>query len=149
MLEKATEAEEILIGIDTVELVQTSIPGEGDTSFQTIIAAQQGQPANSATLTVRLDPTVDLAESTQELSEAMAPVKTDGFDTNVSEAAGFTSNNLNVIVSSDDPELVASTTEDVLAALSERDDLINLKSDLDGDARGPDHGRPEPGMGVG
>ena len=130
VLEKATEAEEILIGIDTVELVQTSIPGEGDTSFQTIIAAQQGQPANSATLTVRLDPTVDLAESTQELSEAMAPVKTDGFDTNVSEAAGFTSNNLNVIVSSDDPALVASTTEDVLASLSERDDLINLKSDL-------------------
>ena len=60
----------------------------------------------------------------------MAPVKTDGFDTNVSEAAGFTSNNLNVIVSSDDPALVASTTEDVLAALSDRDDLINLKSDL-------------------
>ena len=130
VLEKATEAEEILIGIDTVELVQTSIPGEGDTSFQTIIAAQQGQPANSATITVRLDPSVDLAESTQELSEAMAPVKTDGFDTNVSEAAGFTSNNLNVIVSSDDPALVASTTDDVLASLSERDDLINLKSDL-------------------
>ncbi len=130
VLEKATEAEEILIGIDTVELVQTSIPGEGDTSFQTIIAAQQGQPANSATITVRLDPSVDLAESTQELSEAMTPVKTDGFDTNVSEAAGFTSNNLNVIVSSDDPALVASTTEDVLASLSERDDLINLKSDL-------------------
>ena len=65
VLEKATEAEEILIGIDTVELVQTSIPGEGDTSFQTIIAAQQGQPANSATITVRLDPSVDLAESTQ------------------------------------------------------------------------------------
>ena len=130
VLEKATEAEEILIGIDTVELVQTSIPGEGDTSFQTIIAAQQGQPANSATITVRLDPSVDLAESTQELSEAMTPVKTDGFDTNVSEAAGFTSNNLNVIVSSDDPALVASTTDDVLASLSERDDLINLKSDL-------------------
>ena len=130
VLEKATEAEEILIGIDTVEVVQTSIPGEGDTSFQTIIAAQQGQPANSATITVRLEPTVNLAESTQELSEAMTPVKTDGFDTNVSEAAGFTSNNLNVIVSSDDPTLVASTTEDVLAVLSDRDDLINLKSDL-------------------
>ena len=130
VLEKATEAEEILIGIDTVELVQTSIPGEGDASFQTIVAAQQGQPANSATLTVRLDPTVDLAESTQQLSEAMTPIKTDGFDTNVSEAAGFTSNNLNVIVSSDDPGLVESTTDEVLAALEDRDDLINLKSDL-------------------
>jgi HAE1 family hydrophobic/amphiphilic exporter-1 len=130
VLEKATEAEAILIGIDTVELVQTSIPGEGDASFQTIVAAQQGQPANSATITVRLDPSVDLAESTEQLSEAMTPIKTDGFDTNVSEAAGFTSNNLNVIVSSDDPALVESTTDEVLAALDDRDDLINLKSDL-------------------
>jgi HAE1 family hydrophobic/amphiphilic exporter-1 len=130
VLEKATEAEDILIGIDTVELVQTSIPGEGDASFQTIVAAQQGQPANSATITVRLDPTVDLAESTQQLSEAMTPIKTDGFDTNVSEAAGFTSNNLNVIVTSDDPALVESTTDEVLAALEDNDDLVNLKSDL-------------------
>jgi HAE1 family hydrophobic/amphiphilic exporter-1 len=130
VLERATEAEAILIGIDTVELVQTSIPGEGDASFQTIVAAQQGQPANSATITVRLEPTVDLGESTQELSEALTPIKTDGFDTNVSEAAGFTSNNLNVIVSSDDPALVESTTDEVLAALEDRDDLINLKSDL-------------------
>ncbi|HEU5204176.1 MAG TPA: efflux RND transporter permease subunit [Candidatus Limnocylindrales bacterium] len=130
VLEKATEAEAILIEIDTVELVQTSIPGEGDASFQTIVAAQQGQPANSATITVRLAPTVDLGESTQELSEALTPIKTDGFDTNVSEAAGFTSNNLNVIVSSDDPALVESATDEVLAALGDRDDLINLKSDL-------------------
>ena len=130
VLDKATEAEAILIEIDTVELVQTSIPGEGDASFQTIVAAQQGQPANSATITVRLAPTVDLGESTQELSEALTPIKTDGFDTNVSEAAGFTSNNLNVIVSSDDPALVESATDEVLAALGDRDDLINLKSDL-------------------
>ena len=130
VLEKATEAEEILVGIDTVRLVQTSIPGEGDASFQTIVAAQQGQPANSATITVRLDPAVDLAQSTQQLSEAMTPIKTDGFDTNVSEAAGFTSNNLNVIVSADDPALVESATDEVLGALEGRDDLINLKSDL-------------------
>ena len=43
----------------------------------------------------------------------MTPIKTDGFDTNVSEAAGFTSNNLNVIVSSDDPELAAAVLEAV------------------------------------
>jgi hydrophobic/amphiphilic exporter-1 (mainly G- bacteria), HAE1 family len=130
VLEQAIEAEELLLGIDTVELVQTSIPGEGDTSFQTIVAAQQGQPANSATLTVRLDPSVDLGEASQELSEALTPIKTDGFDTNVSEAAGFTSNNLNVIVSAEDTELVATATDTVLAALADRDDLINLQSDL-------------------
>ena len=42
-------------GLDTVEVVQTSVPGKGDTRFPTIVAAHQGQPANSATLTVRLD----------------------------------------------------------------------------------------------
>ncbi len=130
VLDRAAEAEELLLAVDTVELVQTSVPGEGDTSFQTIVAAQQGQPANSATLTVRLDPSVDLGEATLELSDALAPIKTDGFDTNVSEAAGFTSNNLNVIVSAEDPELVDSATATVLEALSDRTDLINLKSDL-------------------
>ena len=130
VLDRATVAEEILGRIETVELVQTSVPGEGDTSFQTIIAAQQGQPANSATLTVRLDPSVDLGEASRELSEALEPVKEDGFDVNVSEAAGFTSNGLNVIVSADDPALVESTTASVLEALRDRTDLINLKSDL-------------------
>ena len=130
VLARATEAEAILLGLDDVEVVQTSVPGEGDTSFQTIVAAQQGQPANSATLTARLDPEVDLAAATQAISEALTPVKTDGFDTNVSEAAGFTSNNLNVIVSADDPALVADATETVLDVLADRSELVNLQSDL-------------------
>jgi HAE1 family hydrophobic/amphiphilic exporter-1 len=130
VLERAIEAEEILAADDDVELIQTSIPGEGDTSFQTIIAAQSGRPANSATLTIRLDPSVDLAEKTTEFSAALEPVKTDGFDVQVSEAAGFTSNGLNIIVSSDDPAQVESTTEAVVEALADEDDLANLRSDL-------------------
>jgi HAE1 family hydrophobic/amphiphilic exporter-1 len=130
VLARAAEAEAILGEIDTVELVQTSVPGEGDTSFQTIVAAQQGQPANSATITVRLDSSVDLGDASRQLSDALAPIKTDGFDTNVSEAAGFTSNNLNIVVSAEDPAVVASTTETVLDALADRADLVNLKSDL-------------------
>ena len=130
VLARATEAEAILLGLDDVEVVQTSVPGEGDTSFQTIVAAQQGQPANSATLTARLDPEVDLGVAAQAISEALTPIKTDGFDTNVSEAAGFTSNNLNVIVSAEDAALVADATESVLDALADRTDLVNLQSDL-------------------
>jgi HAE1 family hydrophobic/amphiphilic exporter-1 len=130
VLDRAIEAETILSADEDVELIQTSIPGEGDTSFLTIIAAQSGRPANSATLTVRLDPTVDLAEKTTEFSAALEPVKTDGFDVQVSEAAGFTSNGLNVIVSSDDPALVETTTEAVVASLSDNTDLANLRSDL-------------------
>ncbi len=56
MLAQATQAETILIAQPTVEIVQTSVPGEGDTGFGTIVAALNGQPANSATLTVRLLP---------------------------------------------------------------------------------------------
>ncbi len=64
VLDRAIQAEAILQADPDVELIQTSVPGEDDTSFQTIIAAQSGRPANSATLTVRLDPGVDLAEKT-------------------------------------------------------------------------------------
>jgi HAE1 family hydrophobic/amphiphilic exporter-1 len=130
VLEKAIEAEEILIARDEVELVQTSVPGEGETGFSTIVAALNGQPANSATITVRLEPTVDLAEETVALSEALEPVKSDGYDIAISEAAGFTSNNLSVVVSAADPELVAETSDTILAALSDNPDLINLQSDV-------------------
>ncbi len=130
VLERAIEAETIVAADEDVELIQTSIPGEGDTSFQTLTSARSGRPANSATLTVRLDPTVDLADKTTEFSTALEPIKSDGFDVQVSEAAGFTSNGLNVIVSSDDPALVASTSAAVVDALSGNPDLANLKSDL-------------------
>ena len=55
VLERAIEAETILLADPEVELVQTSVPGEGDTSFGTVTAAFSGRPANSATLTVRLE----------------------------------------------------------------------------------------------
>jgi hydrophobic/amphiphilic exporter-1 (mainly G- bacteria), HAE1 family len=130
VLERAIEAETILAADPDVELIQTSIPGEGDTSFQTIIAAQSGRPANSATLTVRLEPSADMAEKTAEFSTALEPIKTDGYDVQVSAAAGFTSNGLTVIVSAEDPEQVATTTDAVLAGLADNPDLANLQSDL-------------------
>jgi hydrophobic/amphiphilic exporter-1 (mainly G- bacteria), HAE1 family len=130
VLDQATHAEAIVIDLPDVQLVQTSVPGEGDLGFRAVVAALQGQPANSATLTVRYAPGVDLETKTQELSTALTPVKTDGFDVNVSESAGFTSNNLNVVVSGDDPKDVEAATATVVDALSDRTDLVNLKSDL-------------------
>ena len=47
VLEHGHQAETILDADPDVELIQTSIPGEGDTSFQTIIAAQSGRPATA------------------------------------------------------------------------------------------------------
>ena len=130
VLDRAAEAETILMARDDVELVQTSVPGEGDTGFSTIVAALQGQPANSAVITVRLDSSVDLDATGAALSETLTPIKTNGYDVNVAEAAGFTSNNLNVIVSGEDSAAVETATDTILGALSDRTDLINLKSDL-------------------
>ena len=48
-------------------LVQTTVPGEGDTSFQVFQSAQSGIAANSATMTVRLEEDADLVESTARL----------------------------------------------------------------------------------
>ena len=130
VLEQAIEAEDILLDQPDVDTVQTSVPGEGDTGFQTIVAALQGQPANSATITIRLDPSVDLDAASQQLSMALEPVKTDGFEINVAQAAGFTSNNLSIIVSGAGAEQVDEATAMVLDAIDERTDLANLKSDL-------------------
>ena len=55
VLDQATKAEAIAMDLPDVELVQTSVPGEGDLGFRAVVAALQGQPANSATLTVRYD----------------------------------------------------------------------------------------------
>jgi HAE1 family hydrophobic/amphiphilic exporter-1 len=130
VLARAIAAEEILRADDNVVLVQTSVPGEGATGFATIVAAQSGRPANSATLTVRLADEVDLAAYARVLSERLLPVKTDGFDVAVAQTAGFTSNNLNVIVSSEDPLKVSEAAAAIVAALADNPDLLNLESDL-------------------
>ena len=131
VLERTIQAEEILIADPNVELVQTSIPGEGEAGFQTIVAAQSGRPANSARITVVLkDSAGDLTEYAQVLSESLAQVKTDGYDVAVSQAAGFTSNNLNVVVSGELAADVAVANDAVVAALADNTDLLNLKSDL-------------------
>ena len=117
VLERATEAETILLTDPKVELVQTSIPGEGEAGFQTIIAASSGRPANSARMTVRLAPDVDLTAYTIHLADELAPIQTDGYDVAVAQAAGFTSNSLNVIVAGDDPAAVQQANDAVLAAL--------------------------------
>jgi HAE1 family hydrophobic/amphiphilic exporter-1 len=130
VLEQATVAEGILMGQEGVEIVQTSIPGEGESGFATIVAALQGQPANSALLTVRLGDAVDVDAKSVELSDALVPVKDAGHDVIVAQTAGFTSNNLSVIVSSTDAAAVETATNAVLGAISGRGDLTNLKSDL-------------------
>src|SRR5690606_37491654 len=72
----------------------------------------------------------DLDAKTAEVAADLEPIKTDGYDVQVSATAGFTSNGLNVIVSSDDPTLIEPTTEAVVEALQANPDLANVTSDL-------------------
>jgi HAE1 family hydrophobic/amphiphilic exporter-1 len=131
VLQHAQQAEKILLA-DTplVTLVQTSIPTVGDAGFQSIGAAMSGRAANSARITIRLQDSADLNAASKRLSDELAPVKTGGFDVAVAQAAGFTSNNLSIVVSGEDPAAVAKANDVVMQALASNAELLNLKSDL-------------------
>jgi HAE1 family hydrophobic/amphiphilic exporter-1 len=130
VLERAIEAEAILIDDPMVKQIQTTVPGEGDTGFQTLFAAQTGRPANSAVLTVRLDPTVDLVEYAVKLAEDLDPARRDGFDVAVGQQGGGTSNALTVIVTANDPAQVEATTAALMDAMRDLSGFTNLTTDL-------------------
>jgi len=130
VLAKAVEVETILLADDDVALVQTSIPGDGDTSSQAFQSAQLGRATNSATMTVRLHEDADVAATSTRLAAALEPVKSDGYSATVSAGGGFTSNGLRVIVTGQSGEDVATATAAVLAGLADQPDLLNLQSDL-------------------
>ena len=130
VLATATQAETILLAQPSVEIVQTSVPGEGGSSFRTVLSALNGQPANSASMTIRLDESVDLNDEAVALSDALQPIKDQGYEVSVAQTAGFTNNNLSIVVSGPDAASVATATDTVTAAISGRDDLANIKSDL-------------------
>ena len=130
VLVKATAAETILLADPDVELVQTSIPGEGGTSSQVFQSAQNGRAANSATMTVRLHSTANVGATSARLATALAPIRTDGYDATISAAGGFSSNGLNIIVTGQSAADVDKATAAMLAALADQPGLLNLKSDL-------------------
>ena len=130
VLEKAIAAEQILLADPDVELVQTSIPAEGDTSQQAFQSALLGRATNSATMTVQLKDEADLDAASARIANSLAPIKTDGFDAEVMSGGGFQSNGLRIIVTGPDQAAVAKTTEAVVGGLSDNPDLVNLKSDL-------------------
>ena len=107
--DRAIEAEAILLEDDEVELVQTGVPPEGDTGFRTLISAQAGRAANSATMFVRLSDDADVTEAGLRLEEALAPIETDGWDAVVQQNTGpAAGGNLALIVGGPDLEAVES-----------------------------------------
>ena len=130
VLAVATQAETILRSDPKVQLVETTVPGEGDTGASTLSAAFSGRPANSASMVVRLASDVDLDAYTTKVGAELAQLKTNGWDISVGQAFGFSSNSLSIIVSAQDTTAVGSATDAILGALRTNPDLANVKSDL-------------------
>ena len=131
VVERSAQAEAILLADPDVQLVQTTIPPEGDTGFRTLIAAQQGRAANSATMFVRFDPATDLAVASSRLEAALQPVEGDGWDALVQQTNGpGGSNNLALVVSAASSDAVEQATRTVTDALAGVSGLANVTSDL-------------------
>ena len=130
VLARATEAEAILRQDGDVELVSTSVPTEGDSGFQSVLAAQQGRAPNSALQIVRLHASANLDAAILRIAAALAPIKTDGYDVTVGQQTGASTNSVSVVVSADTQEDVAKAAEAVQTALRDHADLNNLASDL-------------------
>jgi HAE1 family hydrophobic/amphiphilic exporter-1 len=135
--ERTAQAEAILLPTadPDVERIQSTIPGDADTSAQSFQAAFNGQQANSATITVRLHDDVDLAAKTEELEASLAPVATDGYTVSVEQQQGFGgSGGLAIVVSGDDPAEIRTASDAIVADLSTMDGVSNVSSDLAADA---------------
>jgi HAE1 family hydrophobic/amphiphilic exporter-1 len=131
VIEQAARAEQILLDDPEVELVQTSVPPEGDTGFRTLFAAQQGRAANSAIMFVRLDSSADLVQATTRFEEELAPVTTGGWDALVQQGGGpGASSNVSLVVSGPDGDAVEEATTQVIDGISDIDGLTNVTSDL-------------------
>jgi HAE1 family hydrophobic/amphiphilic exporter-1 len=129
VLQRAIQAETILLADPAVALVQTSIPAEGDTSSQVFQSALQGRSANSATMTVRLTDDADVDATSTRLAAALEPVRTDGYDASIS-TGGFSAGGLDIVVTGESAADVDKATTAIVAGLADQPDLVNLKSDL-------------------
>jgi hydrophobic/amphiphilic exporter-1 (mainly G- bacteria), HAE1 family len=131
VLERTKQVEDLLLADPTVTLVQTSIPGAGDTGAQTLQAAFQGRSGNSARMTVRLVAGTDLDAKTKELLATLAPAEEGGFDIAVGPGQSFGGGGgLSIVVSGDDPASIKAANGAILAALAAEPDVVNVKSDL-------------------
>jgi len=130
VIARAEQVEAVLTADPDVELALTTIPGDDDTSFQTLAAAQSGRPGNSARIFVRFDPDVDLKAEVDSVASDLAGLTTDGFSITAEETSGFGGNSLNVVITGSDRDQLSAANDAVLEALDAIPDLNNVVSDL-------------------
>ena len=130
VLETAKQVEAVLQKHGEVNLIQTTVPGEGDTGTSSLAAAFTGQAPNSAVILARLDNSVDLDAEQKTLSDALASVQTAGWTIEVGQQSMTGSSGMSVVVSGAKAEDVSNATNAVIGALKPLNDLLNVKSDL-------------------
>jgi HAE1 family hydrophobic/amphiphilic exporter-1 len=130
VLDTARQVEAVLQKHSEVNLIQTTVPGEGDTGMSSLAAAFTGAAPNSASILARLDNSVDLDAEQKTLSNDLATVQTDGWTIEVSQQSMTGSSGISVVVSGAKSEDVAAATNAVIGSLKTLPDLINVKSDL-------------------
>ncbi len=129
--DRAQQAEKLVLADDEVSLVQTTVPAEGDTGFQTLIAAQSGRAANSATMIIRLAPTANLVAAAQRLERELAPVNVDGWSSVVQQANGpGGGGTISLVVSGPDADTVQTAAQAVSSSLAGVDGLGVITSNL-------------------
>jgi len=128
---RTIEAEDILLARDDVEMVMSTIPGDGDTGMQAMQAAFAGRAPNSAMLTVRIDESADMEETRQDIKADLTPLSGDGFEVVVSGesqmAAGMSG--MQIVVSGSDPDEIKAASDLIAADLDEMEGLDNVASD--------------------
>jgi HAE1 family hydrophobic/amphiphilic exporter-1 len=130
VLEAAQVVEGQLRQNSEVNLIETTVPGESDTGFATLASAFTGRAPNSATIVVRLDKSVNLDQEQKKLSDQLGPLALPGWEIKVAQQSMTGSTSISVVVSGADTKDVAAATQEVLAALRQQPDLINVSSDL-------------------
>jgi HAE1 family hydrophobic/amphiphilic exporter-1 len=134
VLEVAQQVDTKIKSYSEVELVETTVPGEGDTGLSALASAFTGRAPNTATILVRLNDSVDLDAEQKQFSEDMkaiaASLPTGTWQIEVAQQNLTSGTQLSVVVSGTKSEDVASATSNILTALRDVPDLINVKSDL-------------------
>ena len=134
--DRVIEAEEILLADDEVDLLQATVPAEGDTGFGTLIAATQGQPANSAQLFLRLDSEADLEAAALRLDAALDELETDGWEVSITQTTGPAGGSgTSLVVSAANEADVEVAANLVAESLESIDGLANITTDLVAEAR--------------
>jgi len=128
---RTEQVEQILMADPDVTLVQATIPGDAGSGFGTLQSAFTGRAANSATLTVRLRPEVNLEQKTAQARAALAAAAGDGYGVEVGQQTfGTGGARLSIIVSGPDQAKIHAANDVIVAALATSPDLANVKSDL-------------------